>query len=175
MVNNNLLVGDLNRFGFQIANSPSSELIRKVSIFIGGQNLTPFDNSAYLPSFVSRLQATSEWLKGKIDYLKYEHLLSGLNLTETHNTLVHNHLAILTDAEWDLVSKVHTFGDWGEITDDFIAFLIPYLDRLYLTYQLRNNGLREFDILDVADSIETTPYELIMTLDEAVSCLVGQK
>lgn len=92
MVNNNLVVGDLNRFGFQIALHPSSEQIHKVSIFMGGKNLTPFDNSAYLPSFVSRLKATSKWLKGKIDYLKYEQLLSGLNLTEIHNTLVHNHL-----------------------------------------------------------------------------------
>ncbi|KAI9133245.1 hypothetical protein [Acaryochloris sp. CCMEE 5410] len=175
MVNNNLVVGDLNRFGFQLGFHPSSKPMRKVSIFIGGQNLTPFDNSAYLPSFVNRLQATSEWLKGKIDYLKYEQLLNGLNLTEIHNTLAHNHLAILTDDEWDLVRKVHTFGDWGEITDDFNAFLIPYFDRLYLTYQLRNNDLREFNILDVVDGIESTPYELIMTLDEAISCLTGQK
>lgn len=174
-MNNNLVVGDLNRFGFQIELSSSSGPIRKVSIFMGGQNLNPFNNSAYLPSFVSRLQATSEWLKGKIDYLKYEQLLSGLNLTEIHNTLVHNHLAILTDDGWDLVSQIYCFGDWGETTDDFRAFLIPYFDRLYLTYQLRNNGLHKFDILDVADGIEITPYELITTLDEAIFCLIGQK
>ncbi len=174
MLDTNIDVGDCTRFGFQIAPQPFTQQIRAVTIFMGGTNLTPDNNLAYLPSFIGQLNTTSEWLKRKIDYLKYEQLFSSLNITEIHNSLVHNHLNILTDDEWDIVYRGHRFGDWGETTDDFTAFLIPYFDRLYLTYQLRNDCSLDFDILDVVEGIEITPHYLITTIDAAIVALANK-
>jgi len=121
-------VGDLSHFGFRIAPVGHERQVREVSIFICGKDLTQHDNSAYLPCFIGQLAATSEWLKRKLDYLKYEDLFGGRNVSQIHNLLLHG-----DDEEWWAAAAAHRFAEWGETTDGFAAFLIPYLDRLHLT------------------------------------------
>ncbi len=163
-------VGDLNQFGFRIGPVGPEPEIREVSIFIHGTDVTPFDNSAYLPTFISHLEADSKYLKQKIDYLKHDKLFHGLNLSEIHNLLLHGSPKIFRDErEWSTVDEAHRFAQWGETTDGFVAFLVPYFDRLYLTYQIWPESRSE--LLDVIDSTETTPHYLIRTLDEAIAIL----
>lgn len=165
-------VGVLNHFGFRIAPATDERQLREVSIFIGGNDLTHRDNTAYLPSFLGQLAATSDALKRKIDYLKHEDLFRGMNVTQIHNLLLHGNADVFADEdEWWAVAAAHRFADWGETTNGFTAFLIPYFDRLYLTSQSRDYALPEYEMLEVIDCVETTPYYLIATMDDAKSIL----
>lgn len=169
-------VGDLKQFGFRIGPITEERLIREVSIFICGFDATYRDNCAYLPTFICQLELTSQMLKKKIDFVRCEGIFGGLNVTQIHNLLLHGNPQVFRDErEWQYVSQLHGFANWTEITDGFAAFLIPYYDRLHLTYQARDWGSPRFDVLDVIDAVETTPYYLIATIDEAIGILKHEK
>ena len=165
-------VGNLNEFGFRIGPNVVDRLMREVSIFVDGIELTSRDNSVYLPSFVGQLERTSRVLKQKIDYVRYEGLFRDLNVTQIHNLLLHGNRDVVPDERerWS-VTEAHRFADWGETTDCFAAFLVPYCDCLYLTYQPNDGASPNYTVLDLVDGVITTPYYLIATIDEAVAML----
>lgn len=168
-------VGDLNQFGFRLSAVTVERQLRDVSIFIGGNDLTRRDNTVYLPSFIAELSATSVLLKRKIDYLRHDELFRKLSVSQIHNLLIHgNPNSFTDDREWHSVKQAYEFAVWGETTDAFAAFLIPYCDRLYLTYQFCNDRPPYFDVLNYIDGVETTPGDLIATIDEAVSLLIAE-
>jgi len=115
-------------------------------------------------------------LKTKIDYLKYERLfVSALNITEIHNALLHNNGSVFeSEMEWSAVQEHCCFADWGETTDVFWAFLIPYFDKLHLTYQSRDRGVSHYDVAPMIDSVFVTPYYLIVTIQEAFDILTAE-
>lgn len=165
-------VGDLSQFGFRIGPVTPDRQMRDVSIFINDQDLTSRDPSVYLLSFIQHLTKASEHLKSKIDYLKHERLFRGLNITGIHNLLLHGSADVFrNEQEWWAVVESLRFADWGETTAIFAAFLIPYYDRLYLTWQAQEEDANGYKVLDVIESVETTPYYLITTMDKAVTLL----
>lgn len=165
-------IGDLNKIGFRIGPVTPERQMRNVAIYINGENLSPVDPCVHLPNFLMHLRDANAVLKKKIDYLKYEHLFSGLNVTEIHNALLHNNASVFeSETEWSVVQEHCRFADWGETTNVFSAFLIPYFDKLYLTYQSRDRGISCYDVAPVIDGVLVTPYYLIVTIQEAFDLL----
>ncbi len=161
--------GDLSIFGFRIGPDIIGG-VRDISIFVNGFNLTERDCSAYLPSFIGDLRRTAAALKRKIDYVRYEMYFGGRNVTQIHNLLLHGDATVFhSDSEWWAVRQAHQFAEWGETTDGFTMFLVPYLDRLYLTYQLGSHPPGGYQVLDVVRGVEITPFYLIETIERAVS------
>ncbi|MCA9173448.1 MAG: hypothetical protein KDB14_03095 [Planctomycetales bacterium] len=166
-------VGDRAIFGFRIGPAEPQCPMRDVNIFINGEDVTPEDPSVYLPSFLGLIQDTANRLEAKIDYLKHDSLFSGLNVTEVHNALLHNNREVfVSDTEWWSVHEHHRFGDWGETTDGFTAFLIPYCGKLQLTCQTRDRRVARYDHLPCVRGVQVTPYYLIVTLKAALDILM---
>lgn len=102
--------------------------------------------------------------------MKHESYFVEKNVTQIHNILLHGGDAFANEREWSAVSEAHRFADWGETTDGFSAFLVPYGDRLYLTYQMREATLN-YETLDIVSGVEITPHYIITVIDATVALL----
>ncbi len=158
-------VGDLNRFGFRIGPVSDSPQTRNVKIFMGRQQVS-WGDALFLPSFVGGLESESKRLTERLNYLEYDVLFAGANLTEIHNSLLHGNAEVFEDENhWERVALFHEFMCLNEPeTDVFRAFLIPFFGRLYLTFQCWDDQEKCFLVLGVVDGSEVTPYYLIKTL-----------
>jgi hypothetical protein len=158
------IIGDIERFGFGISpieDSPSGQ-VQVVDIYVASKRLAAFDNSAYIPSFATSLERTSDCLKAKIDYLRFVGLFGDKDPMDIH--------ALLRDDETG-VEESHRFMEWGETTNDIISFLIPYRGQLHLTYQMIDYSKTGVKRLSQVDGLIVTPYELIVTLDQMAQTL----
>ena len=160
-------IGNQSSFGLEIGlQEVDNSNLRKVSIFVGNQNICVDDNLVYIPSFVSSLIASANYLKNKIDYVKFEKYFLGLSTVEAHEFI--KNTANVVSPEYKLVGGniygFHRFLDWGETTDNNISFLIPINSFLYLTCEYNNNEPRD----NVISASKVYPYQIIKTLEEAI-------
>jgi uncharacterized protein (DUF433 family) len=161
-----ITVGSLDRLAFRIFPSEpdTGGQVRLVDIVVDGTVLPRRDNWVYVPHFASTLQCTSQLLKSTINWARYDREFGERNVTECHEFL-------RLDCNYKL-ARFHAFMEWGESTDDVYSFLIPHMNRLYLTYQTAVESTcgdhREYSVVN---GIEVRPFDLICVLDEAAEFL----
>lgn len=109
-----MIVGNKSTFAFEIIESRIEQGdLCTVNIYIDDQNICPFDNQIYLPAFVNSLECSADYLKRKIDYIKFEKHFIGLNAIEAHQLLMNNPDKDLENTMYEF----HRFVDWGSTTD----------------------------------------------------------
>ena len=166
------VIGDKSTFAFEISESQiESGNLCTVNIYIDNKNICPFDNQAYLPAFVNSLKCSANYLKSKIDYIKFEHHFIGLNAIEAHQLLRKiRHEDFDSQKFEDEMYDFHRFIDWGETTDDVCCFPIPIRGFLCLTCELWWNIDSEIET-GIIYGAEVTPYQLITTIESAIDIL----
>jgi hypothetical protein len=163
--------GDKSTFAFEIEEyTRESKNLRIVNIFVDRRNICCDDNTVYVPSFVNSLYSSANYLKKKIDYIKFEKFFFDKSVPEAHefikstqdiNSLNHQILG-------GEIYSFHQFLDWGTTTDNVTSFLIPIDGFLFLTCQFwRTNHHPEKEINVVFGAI-VTPYQLIQTIEYAI-------
>jgi hypothetical protein len=163
-----VVVGSIDRFALRIAPCApdTGGQMRNVALFVDGVRLPCRDTWVYVPHFASAIEETSAKLKSTLNWFRYEQEFGERNLTERHEFLR------LDDSYRMARYHFHCFMDWGETTDDVKSFLIPYQERLYLTYQMATYlGSGELWEYSVVNGLEVRPFDLICILDEAADIL----
>ncbi len=167
-------IGNLHRFGFRIGPLTEHPDLRDVSIFINGEDVSRFDRSAHVPSYVGGLTGELQRLTKQLNFLRYADRFQYFNLTQIHNMLLHGDPEVFTDeTDWSEAADFHRFLQLNEPNTDWLtAFLIPSNDgKLALTYQYHAyepSRLRR----DVIDGVlDVLPYELIRTIRLTIEVL----
>lgn len=122
--------------------------IRTVEVWIGGVNLSSFDSSAYLPSFIHSMTKMRDKLKKQLNFLAHESDLGG--------SCVDGAFLRLASEEFPQAWSDLRVLDFGPTTDDFLCFLLPMQGKLYLT--CKGNSA------DAVTAVQVTPFDLISTL-----------
>ncbi len=155
-----ITIGDIQRFAMEIGPlDPEHPQMRVVNIYVSGVNLCDFDNTAYVPQFITSIHRAADALKRKTDYAKYEPAFTEHSIEEAYHLLA-------TDEGY----LFHTCRvlDFGATTDNSLSFLIPQLGRLYLVSQV---GLMDKDQQLPLAIAEITAYEIIQVLEQSRTIL----
>jgi hypothetical protein len=96
----------------------------EVEVWAGGQNLTPVDTSAYLPSFIHAMRADESLLCDEERVFEQGANLLGLTAKQAFECISQSPEA------W---SKLRVLN-WGETTDDVLCFLVPVQDKIHLAW-----------------------------------------
>lgn len=125
---------------------------RAVEVWIGGVNLSSFDSSAYLPSFIHSMTTMRNKLRDQLNFLTHESDLGGTGVEGAFLRLASQELP----QAWSDLRVL----DFGPTTDDFLCFLVPVHGRLYL-------GCKGYTA-DGVVAVRITPFDLISALNTAL-------
>ncbi|WP_377155702.1 hypothetical protein ACFJIX_26905 [Roseateles sp. UC29_93] len=138
---------------------PVNPSMRVVNIYVAGTNISEFDNTVYIPQFVTSIRRASEALKQKIDYAKYDAVFFDHSIEEAYR--------LLAQDEGELFSACRVL-DFGATTDGSLSFLIPRRNRLYLASQVSPGDEAE----QMSPLItEITAYEMIRVMELTAEAL----
>ncbi len=123
-----------------------------VEVWIGGVNLSTFDSSAYLPSFIHSMSTMRDKLKNQLNFLTHESDLGGSGVEGAFLRVASQELS---QAWSDL--RILNFGP---TTDDFLCFLLPVDEKLYL-------ACKSYTAAGIT-AVRITPFDLISTLNSTL-------
>lgn len=127
-----------------------------VEVWAAGQNLSSFDSSAYLPSFINSLTKTLCYLKEQLNFLEFEDCFRELGVEDAFSRAAsQEQLAV-----W---GKLRTL-DWGPTTDDYLCFLLPIRRKLYLSCRGHDS--------EFIHAVQILPYDLITVISIALAELL---
>jgi hypothetical protein len=169
------LLGNKDIFAFEIGEKQKGEALLQVNIYIDGKNVCCDDNTVYLPQFYYTVKSTSEYLKKKIDYCKYEKYFWGKSTEEAHKWIesTNNENSAESNEFSDDIWKTYRFMSWGPTTDNVTCFLIPIHGTLYLTYRFWRETHTPIKEIEYVFGVEVTPFELIQVCEMALKILEG--
>lgn len=150
------IFGSKERFAILVGSFVGS--LRTVEVWAGGKNLTPYDTSVYLPSFVHALASTERRLNEPLSFLAFEPLFLGLSAAEAFQRVAAPDSPQLEQA-WAKLRVI----DWGPTTDDFLCFLLPIKGKLELVcHELESGSIHSVALLpnEVVQAIEGARHAL---------------
>lgn len=162
------IIGKKEIFALELFDPEQEAKTRVVNIFVAGRNLSCDDNTVFVPQFLLSLERSSESLKNKLDYLKFEKYFLGMCASDAHNFIVNSYDEKQQFDEGDMF-EAHSFMRWGPTTDNVFCFLIPIGDELFLTYSFWRDSHANSDEIGVANGVRITPFDIIVILDGAIS------
>jgi hypothetical protein len=146
--------------------------MRIIDVFVGGTNVCPEDNNAYVPQFRESIQVDLSKLK-QLHSTKYQEYFSDLTPEKAHRKFKRFH-DVGEPVEWidgDALHEHFRFLDWGPTTDDVQSFLIPSEGTAYLTYEFwRPEHPRSGRV----EAVEIAIPELIETLADMLNKLAPE-
>ncbi len=143
-------------------------------------------SAAYLGGYITALDELSVRLKRKINYLEFEHLFENCrNLAERQSTVWDDHFNFLKTLTNQLQNKNEGLpntskpeeGVWEEhsvsqlnFEGESIVLLLPYEDRLHMTYHLPDPHCRDRcdlhrDLAGRVRGVQIDPDHLVVSLD----------
>ncbi|UMR29757.1 hypothetical protein MJ904_22380 [Massilia sp. MB5] len=124
-----------------------------VEVWAAGQNLSSFDSSAYLPSFLNSLTCELCYLKEQLNFLAFEDCFRELSVEDAFRWLESQERPEV----WDKLRIL----DWGPTTDDYLCFLLPIRRKLYLACKGNES--------EIIHAVQILPYDLITVLSATLA------
>jgi len=143
-----LMFGNKETFALSVATGT-------VGIHIAGALVTDSDNSPYLPSFTSALQASEKALRSRLNFLAHESLFLGMSVSDAFHAL-----ASPSTSAHEMAFNELRFADWGATTDSYLSLLLPINGRLYVACSPVGG--------DAVQAAVVWPYEIISTINRAL-------
>lgn len=143
--------GSKNSFAIVIGDASWPSCI--VEVWAAGQNLSSFDSSAYLPSFINSLAKAQCYLKEQLNFLEFEDYFRELSVEDAFFWLE-------SQEQPEVWRKLRAL-DWGPTTDDYLCFLLPIRRKLYLACRENES--------EFVHAVQILPYDLITVLSAALA------
>ena len=172
IINNIITIGNVDSFAFRLGKIFKNDF-RDVEIFVNGENLSTEDKQVNLPVFVTNLMHTLKLVETH-NYSLYQNYFDRMSVGEMVKFIesTRNVDSVNFDIEDDFIYPHHIFLDWGETTDNISSFIVPYNNKIYITYEFWRESEDKIDsnIRNIS-SIEISLEEIISTLRKTILCL----